>query len=227
MEYWDSALTGNFQSTIIHQKFNMDQETTALLLGKCHEPLRTDPLDAFLAVISHSFAQVFTDRQPPTIFSEGHGRDTVEIDVDLSQTVGWFTTLLPLHVPVSAGDDLLETLVKTKDLRRQLVVDGHQYLASRLGKGNNEILSQAGSAIEILFNYEGAYQQLERTDAYLQFAPPTMDIVGPNTSGFAQFSINSIVRRGRLEFSFTFNKNVRHQERIERWIDACSNTLYM
>lgn len=227
MDYWDSAVTDNTEGAMIHRSFYIDQETTALLLGKCHTPLRTEPLDVFLVAISHSFAQVFTDRQAPTIFNEGHGRDSVDVEVDLSQTIGCFSTLLPLQVAVSTGDDMLETLVKTKDQRRQLVVDGHQYLASRLYQSENEVVSLTGSSIEILFNYEGAYQQLERTDVYLQSAPPTMNVIESNGYSFAQFSINSVVRHGRLQFSFVFNKNVRHHERIDRWIDACSNTLYV
>ena len=34
---------------------------------------------------------------------EGHGREDIGDDLDLSRTVGWFTTLFPLRLELAAG----------------------------------------------------------------------------------------------------------------------------
>lgn len=228
MDFWGMSNRPNLQRDTAEVAFALDKETTAAVLGSSHKALRTEPVDLHLAAVINSFAHCFPDRATPTIFDEGHGREMEGTDLDISGTVGWFTMLKPLHVPVSAEQDMIHTLKLTKDRRRQLTSwNGHRYLASRVSDKDGEVVTSSGSAIEILFNYEGQYQQLEREGARLKMLPLPASDVGPDVRRFSLFEISSVVKDGQLHFTFAFNKSANHQERIQAWIQRCSETIQL
>ncbi|KAG9375626.1 hypothetical protein A1F94_013764 [Pyrenophora tritici-repentis] len=99
---------------------------------------------------SSFFAIAFSDRAPPTIFNESHGREPWDAGIDLSRTVGWFTSMLPIQVPSHTRGDLLEVIRHTKDGMRKF--------------DNDPILPR------VIFNYQGVYQ-LERTDSLFKTLP--------------------------------------------------------
>jgi hypothetical protein len=101
--YWGIDGASNVYGDVRIKKFSLSAKETALALEKCHTRLRTGPLDLFLAVVIHSFRRTFTDRQLPTIYNETHGRQPWDANIDLSGTVGWFTSLCPLHLQLRSG----------------------------------------------------------------------------------------------------------------------------
>ena len=90
--YWGIQHEDNTYGNAGHESFELDPDKTALFLGGCHNALRTEPLEVLLASLIQSWAQVFADRTLPAIFNEGHGREVWNTDIDITRTVGWFTT---------------------------------------------------------------------------------------------------------------------------------------
>jgi len=110
---------------------------------------------------------VFADRAHPLVFSEGHGREVWDDAIDLSRTVGWFTTMFS----VQFFDGVLDSIRQTKDCFRSLSHNGWSYFVSRF---LDKRVTQAFASefpLEILFNYHGLYQQLERSDALFEQLP--------------------------------------------------------
>jgi hypothetical protein len=48
---------------------------------------------------------------------------------------------------------------------------------------------------------------------------------GHITPRWGLFEISAIVFKGRLKFAFTFNRHMRHQELIHKWVSECQKTL--
>lgn len=90
--YWGIQYQDNTYGNAGHATFELDRSLTPLFLGDCHTALRTEPVEVLLASLIHSWSRVFTDRPLPAIFNEGHGREPWNKDIDISRTVGWFTT---------------------------------------------------------------------------------------------------------------------------------------
>jgi len=90
LAYWDMANKANKYGDVIEDSFEIDPDTSLLLLGTCHAALKTDPVDIFLASVMASFKKVFSDRSfAPAIFNEGHGREPwSKSNIDLSHSVG-------------------------------------------------------------------------------------------------------------------------------------------
>lgn len=233
-EYWGMHNQANLYGDVKCGGFELDSEMTLSLLSDCHNALRTETIDILLSSLIYSFSSVFQDRKVPAIYNEGHGREPSDMEVDLSRTVGWFTTMYPVHVSASVSYDLLETIRRVKDLRHKTPDNGRPYFASRL-------LTEEGSShfghhwpLEVTFNYLGHYQQLERPGALLvpvenmageaRGAGGIAD-VGKDAPRFGLFEISAVVVQGRLRFSFTFNRHMEHQDKIEQWISTCEQTM--
>lgn len=234
--YWGMADRPNTYGDVMCNGFEVDSATTSLVLKGCHKALRTDTVDILVSALIHSFSQAFTDRAVPAVYNEGHGREPWDPALDISRTVGWFTVMYPIHVSTSNCDNPIETVRLVKDLRRQVPSNGRQYFASRcLTPAGKEMFSHH-RPLEVVFNYLGQYQQLEREEALLKpikemagearGAGGTAD-VGIGTPRFGLFEISAVVVQGRLRFSFTFNRHMRHQDGIQRWIASCKQILRM
>jgi aryl carrier-like protein len=103
-DYWGMLDKPNVYGDVVNEDIELDSKTTTLLLGSCHQCLQTDAVDILLAAILRSFRHAFPAREtPPAVYNEGHGREPWESKLDLSHTVGWFTTLSPVYLPTAAS----------------------------------------------------------------------------------------------------------------------------
>ncbi|TAQ85918.1 hypothetical protein B7494_g5755 [Chlorociboria aeruginascens] len=232
--YWGMNGKENTYGDVNYETFMINEKITELALGDCNKPLRTEPIDLFLSSIAHSFSRVFLDRQSPTLFNEGHGRESWDSSIDISRTVGWFTTMFPVHVGVQMKEDnVIETTRRMKDNRHQVPDNGRPYFAHQFLTSNGRSDFNQHRPMEILFNYLGRMQQLEHDDSLLQQWSNTEDDetsrliadVGPKTSRLALFEISAAVMQGKLQFSFIYNRKMKHQQMIHRWIKECQRTL--
>jgi amino acid adenylation domain-containing protein/non-ribosomal peptide synthase protein (TIGR01720 family) len=228
--YWDMAAgKSNTWGDITESSFTLDEKTTVLLLNDCHRALRTQPIDVMISALIFSFQKTFTDRKAPSVFLEGHGREPWTSDVDISRTVGWFTTMYPVSVETNTTTPKWLDIVKgVKDGRQRVPNNGWSYFTSRL---LNTSSSQPAddSKIEILFNYSGLYQQLHRSDALLQDTDISGTQCGDISSVMKRYSLfeitASVVDQGKMKFSFEYNKNMTHQVEIYSWIKLCGQIL--
>lgn len=232
--YWGMENVPNVYGQMTGKGFEIGPAQTSLLLSKCHEALRTEIPDVLMAAMIFSFGQTFTDRPIPAIFAEGHGRESWDHSTDLSNVVGWFTTIYPVFAGSDASTSLIDTIKMVKDRRRKIPDSGRPYFASRwLTQAGEEAFSRHWP-LEMTFNYLGQYQQLEREGALFT---PVGDIagevrsatagadVGPLTTCISLFEVSAVIIKGTLRFSFLFNENMRHQPEIRQWIALCQQNL--
>ena len=232
--YWGMEGKANTYGDVACEGFEIDAALTSLILTESHGSLRTETVDILLSALLHSFGQAFTDRCVPAVYNEGHGREPFDSTIDITRTVGWFTVIYPVFVSISASDDLVETVKRIKDLRRRVPDNGRPYFASRFLSSHQREKFSHHYPMEVTFNYLGQYQQLERAGGLLQpfeamageahVGGGTADF-GYNTPRFGLFEISAVIAQGKLRFSFTFNRYMRHQDRIREWISHCRQTV--
>jgi hypothetical protein len=70
LAYFDMAGKSNVYGDTVEDGFEIDSETTLLLLGNSNDTLNTDSVDVFLASVLTSFRKVFSDRAAPAVFNE-------------------------------------------------------------------------------------------------------------------------------------------------------------
>nr|CRL72661.1 non-ribosomal peptide synthase/amino acid adenylation enzyme [Mycolicibacterium malmesburyense] len=115
----------------------LDVETTRMLLGQVPAAFHAGVQDILLIAFALAMTQFFsTGDEPVTIDVEGHGRaEQLDPDVDLSRTVGWFTTKYPVSLAVGAvswaqvlaGDPALGSVIKDAKEQLRSLPDGVTY----------------------------------------------------------------------------------------------------
>lgn len=215
--------------------FEVSEESTSLLLTGCHESMNTETVDLLLACMLHSFSQAFPNGPTPVINNEGHGREPWDSSIDISRTVGWFTTLYPIWVPgFSADQDLLQTVAHVKDSRRHAADNGRAFFAHRT-------LSAAGRAkfphpvpMEMSFNYLGQNRDLQNQKGLFRLADTMVGETregggaadfGRDTPRFALFEISAAVIDGQLRFTFSYGRSIQHKAQVQQWLKKCQGLL--
>jgi amino acid adenylation domain-containing protein/non-ribosomal peptide synthase protein (TIGR01720 family) len=231
--YWGMADHQNVYGDTVEDGFKLDPETSLLLLGNCLDSMKTEPIDIFLATVMASFRKVFPDRGTvPAIFNEGHGREPWPgSKLDLSRTVGWFTTMCPVYLPndLGEGDNDIVSMVRwVKDLRNRIPEKGRPYFAYRLLTEEGRERFPGHWPMEVTFNYLGKLQQLERNDGLLQpldgLTSAGFDI-NPEVPRFALFEVSAEVTHGSIKMSFSYNRKMKRQAKIRRWVLECQRFL--
>jgi amino acid adenylation domain-containing protein/non-ribosomal peptide synthase protein (TIGR01720 family) len=226
LDYWGVTGNSNLVQDAIDKEFVLNEETTRALFGSANEPFQTQPVELFQAALLHSFMSTFKDRsEAPTIFSEGHGREAWDSTIDLTSTVGWFTTMAPTYIQ---SHDLLDIVRKTKDQRRQLRNNGWAYFTSRYLNPDGRRAFQFDGPVEILFNFTGLYQQLERTDSLFStvddFHHGILDIA-EDSPRLAIFDVTATAFDNRLRFSFFYNRHAGDARPVDQWITNYEKSL--
>ena len=223
-DYWGMSGKPNFQEDVVSESIDLSPKDSMLLLG-AQAALATEPLDVLLAAVLESFRKSFPGRPTPPIFNEGHGRETFQSSQDLSRTVGWFTTLCPIHLPVPPDEatDIVSTIRWVRDLRERIADKGRPYFAHRMLSIEGQERFAGHWPAEIVFNYLG--RSLERKDSLLQMIENTSSDIGPRVPRFSLFEITAAVSQGSIQLSFLFNRHMQRQPEIRRWVHECRQTL--
>ncbi|MGH3616015.1 MAG: amino acid adenylation domain-containing protein, partial [Pseudonocardia sp.] len=131
----------------------LDPEQTRALLADVPGVYRTQVNDVLLAALGRVLAG-WTGHERVLVDLEGHGREEVFGGVDLSRTVGWFTTMFPVALDLAGQRDWGTTLKSVKEQVRAVPGRG-------LGYGALRYLTETGVSEQarplISFNYLGHF----------------------------------------------------------------------
>ena len=166
---------------------DLDVETTRMLLGEVPAAFHAGVQDILLVAFGLAVAEFLgTGRAPVGIEVEGHGRDEeLAAGVDLTRTVGWFTTLYPVALSVgglewgqvATGEAGLGALVKDAKEQLRALPDGLTYGLLRYLNPEVEL---AGSDPVIAFNYLGRLGAAagELSEDFWRLCPQGLSLVG-------------------------------------------------
>ncbi|WP_156737610.1 non-ribosomal peptide synthase/polyketide synthase, partial [Mycobacterium sp. E735] len=156
---------GDTYATAGHLSASLDVEDTRTLLGEAPAAFHTGVQDILLIAFGLACAEFLgpnlSARGPVGIDVEGHGRhEEVAPHVDLSRTIGWFTTKYPVSLTVGgpawaqvrAGDPALGSVIK--DAKEQLRAVPHPLTYGVLRYLNDDV-ELGGADPTIGFNYLG------------------------------------------------------------------------
>jgi non-ribosomal peptide synthase protein (TIGR01720 family) len=104
-------------------------------------------------------ASLWTGQQALLIDMEGHGREPVFDDVDLSRTVGWFTSVYPVLIDLGGTKGVGEALRSVKEQLRRIPARGLGYGVLRYLCDDSDIAAQlrALPPAQLSFNYLGQF----------------------------------------------------------------------
>ncbi|ALX44674.1 hypothetical protein AQ610_19265 (plasmid) [Burkholderia humptydooensis] len=143
--------SANVVGTESRVSLHWDAETTERWLRQAGEAYRMRPEELLVAALARTLSD-WTGTAECVLDLEGHGRDGLA-GVDVSRTVGWFTSLYPLRLPLSG--ELSRDLKSVKEQMRGVPHSGIGYGALRHGIKAPEL---GGYDRTICFNYLGQWR---------------------------------------------------------------------
>jgi amino acid adenylation domain-containing protein/non-ribosomal peptide synthase protein (TIGR01720 family) len=194
----------------------LDRETTRRLLQEAPRAYRTRVDDLLLTALARAFA-AWTGTRRLLVDLEGHGREELAPDLDVSRTVGWFTTLYPvlLEVPAAGPGEAIKAV---KEQLREVPGHGLGYGLLRYLRAEADAAALAAlPAAEVSFNYLGQLDSALGASSPFALAPESS---GPGRSPRQRrahlLEVDGLVRSGRLQFHWTYGVELHRRETIER-----------
>nr|QEO74616.1 condensation domain-containing protein [uncultured bacterium] len=161
----------------------------------------------------------WTGQRLVSIDMEGHGRDPISERVDVSRTVGWFTTIYPVLLEVPRRDvEVGEVLKQVKEQMRQIPEQGLGYglLRYQGAESVQQRLRQMPQP-EVLFNYSGQFDQTFTGSGMFSIAREKrgMDRSAQNQRQHL-LEISGGIVNGRLQLTWVYSQQVHKRETVER-----------
>lgn len=152
------------------------------------------------------------------IHLEGHGREECVGAIDISETIGWFTSIFPVRLQTNF-QHLGQHIKSIKEMLRNIPNKGIGYGILRYMTQDSRIQDLAkGDNAQISFNYLGNFSSEEGDDALLP-AKGILQAIGSSVSMRNKAShvlnINGVIHEGQLKIYLAYSKKHFHQARIE------------
>ncbi len=194
----------------------LSETETHSLLQEVPKAYNTKVNDILLAALALTMRE-WTGQNVQHLNLEGHGREDLFEEVDLSRTVGWFTSIFPIGLELEDTTNPEGILKSVKEQLRQIPLKGIGYGVLRYLRGDEAIAAKLKAlSPQIGFNYLGQFDQtLDRT-ARFQL---TMEAIGSSQSldghRIHLLDINSFIVKGRLQIDWTYSSNIHEAETID------------
>ncbi|MER6796953.1 amino acid adenylation domain-containing protein, partial [Amycolatopsis mediterranei] len=215
--YWTEALDGvdpdlpvdatgeNTAGSARTVTVRLDPATTDALLHQVPEVYRTQINDVLLGALGRVLAR-WTGRERVLVGLEGHGREEIFDDLDLSRTVGWFTAEFPVALTLPATENWGSTLKAVKEQLRAVPGKGLGYGALR---------RHDDPVPQISLNYHGQWTAAGGDDGlYRGWGGELGDDIDPARPRTALLDVVGIVDGGRLELAWTYAPGVHREDTV-------------
>ena len=222
----DNPLGGQQERLALTVRTRLDASLTRRLLQEAPQAYRTQVNDLLLTALARVMVR-WTGSDSALVQLEGHGREALFDDVDLTRTVGWFTSLYPARLTPTA--DLGSSLKQIKEQLRAIPNKGMGFGAlARLGDDSARAILAALPTPRLTFNYLGQFDaSFDEADGAL-FVPASEgagDELDPQAPLSNLLALNGQVFGGELNLGWTFSREVFDPATIQALADDYTREL--
>jgi non-ribosomal peptide synthase protein (TIGR01720 family) len=205
----------------------LSAEETRALLQEVPQAYHTQINDVLLTALAQVLTR-WTGHQTVLVDLEGHGRDTEIEGIDVTRTVGWFTTIYPVLLELAESGNAGESLKRIKELLRALPGRSISYGLMRFMHPDDRVREQ----MRALPQAEVSFLYLGQTDQSLPESTPfaaALESSGPMASPGAHRShlitISGLITGGQLQLGWTYSDQMHRRSTIEQLSQSYLNAL--
>ena len=239
LPYWKSvteplALTGvfgqrgsvngvsgkNTEGAAVTIKVSLSTDETDGLLHRVPASYNTQINDVLLTALARAWIR-WSGSRVLFVNLEGHGRENLRQDLDVSRTVGWFTSIFPVRLELPETKDDWQPGVALKSIKEQLRKvprRGIGYSLLRYLKSDSGL--SARPEPWMVFNYFGQFDQLLSSSKLFRFGSES---TGPWHSPKQQrryaLEVNGMVIDDCLELSWSYCPALHAESAIKQLTD--------
>ncbi|MEC1867265.1 non-ribosomal peptide synthetase [Bacillus paralicheniformis] len=208
------------------ESFTLSEEDTHVLIHKVNNAYNTDTQDILLTAASLALCDWMGERKL-RIAMEGHGRDHTLPELDISRTVGWFTTIYPVLIDLHAAEGELGLAVKTvKDTLGRIPDKGMGYgILKYLTSSENKTI-QFSKAPEIGFNYLGQFNDTERQQKFSFSGLASGKDITPTWQREQTLEMSAMVRQNQLHFNLSYPPSRFHKTTMKQLLHMVKHNLH-
>lgn len=195
------------EKDIVQLPFSFDAVTTTeLLQGNQTLHTKTEELliTAFIAAIGN-----WISSKKISIGFERHGRETKGSGLDISKTVGWFTTYFPVQFDYERRASIDEQMIAVKEKMRSIPNGGIGYGALKYGDTNFDNVDYP----DIVFNFLGTRRDTSAVDTFRKTIL-TKYLRDERSERSYKLEVNVSIMDGVLTGAFSFSNRVHNESTI-------------
>jgi len=182
--------------------FSLSREDTNRLIRNVNHAYHTDINDILLVSLARAM-RLWRGENRTAIMPEGHGREHLSEDTDITRTVGWFTSEYPVVLELPSDDAGVQ--IKTvKEMLRRIPNKGIGYGILKYLTTAEEVSLQLRP--QIAFNYLGQADD-EINDGLFELTDVSDEhSISPELTRSYDFEIEGMVIRGQFRVIVYYNK---------------------
>ncbi|MEM9485370.1 MAG: amino acid adenylation domain-containing protein, partial [Cyanobacteria bacterium P01_F01_bin.116] len=210
----DITNASNDSAESITLSTSLGTEETEQLLQQVPDAYNTQINDALLTALSDVIG-AWTGSNTVLVNLEGHGREPLFERIDVSRTVGWFTSLYPVLLTTASQGSPGKNLKAIKESLREIPQGG-------LGYGLLRYMTQDSSLSalptpQISFNYLGQIDKGLDAASDWSLAPESVgEVQALNGNRPHLIDINVQTVAGKLQINWSYSRAHHHPETIEQ-----------
>ena len=146
------------------ERFVLSDQQTKLLLTDCHLAYNTRINDLLLTALGMALKDITGDSDH-YVTLEGHGREDIQANINITNTVGWFTSMYPFLI--ETGGNLESSIARVKDAGKKI---------PRHGLGYGALCGYVDKPMpKVSFNYLGQFNENSLSGKYWSLADEFCD----------------------------------------------------
>jgi len=222
----DFAAGANTESSAATVSCSLDAAATEQLLRQVPRAYRMRLDEVLLTALAQSLA-AWIGPGAFRIDVERHGRETFATDLDLSRTVGWFTSLFPVELAL-AGDEAPGAALKAvKEALRRVPGNGQGWgLLRWLAECPEAAQLQELPPAAVAFNYLGQLDEaLPDGSPFTPADEPCGPLRSPRAARSHLLEVGASILNGRLQVEWTYGSDTHRPATIEGQADRFMTAL--
>ncbi|MBA9085511.1 amino acid adenylation domain-containing protein/non-ribosomal peptide synthase protein (TIGR01720 family) [Fontibacillus solani] len=202
------------------------KEETELLLKHAHSAYNTEVNDLLLAALGRALTS-WSGLECVRVNLEGHGREEIIPDIDITRTIGWFTSMYPVILEGSgeSDHDLGQYIKRTKEMLRAIPRKGIGYGIWKYSSERSK-RAEVASDPEISFNYLGQFDQDFEGSGLKESNFGTGETVSKNAPVEYALDLNGMITGGQFTLTIAYSKQHYYRETIERFGSELQNNFH-
>ncbi len=223
----------NSRKDIAHLSFSLSVEQTQQLLTQVNTAFKTEINDVLLTALGLAYARTFGKNQL-FVNLEGHGREDILPEVDISRTVGWFTCDYPILLDLSYAHNLTRQLKEVKEYLRHIPHKGIGYGIWKYLTDEGQNLTTHMPRPDIAFNYLGQFDEDLSQMSGEMAQESAGDNMDPEEKRFFALEIAGMVANRKLDMQMAYSQEQffpatiatflgHYKEALLELIDLCSS----
>ncbi|WP_028592998.1 non-ribosomal peptide synthetase [Paenibacillus assamensis] len=195
----------------------LEKDETYQLLHEANRTYSTEVNELLLSALVMTLQTWIGGNGSFIVHLEGHGREDIMDDIDISRTVGWFTSVYPFALELISTSDMSRSIKTVKDNLRRVPNKGIGYEILRwLTTHRSDLPLTFNLKPEVIFNYLGQFDQLLPGERLQISTLSTGSDIGPEMVKRYALEFNAMIVRGELCLDIHYDRNEYQSATIDK-----------